>query len=51
MNDIKDLVKQLIAIETLEYLDKNHLSGDNESRSRKKIELLKLVLHRLEETK
>jgi hypothetical protein len=43
MRKLKSLVRQVLAIEMLEYEDVNHLSGSNESRCRKKIELLEDV--------
>lgn len=51
MNEIEKLIKQVLAIETLEYYDKNNLSGDNESRSRKKMELLNEVINKLKSLK
>lgn len=50
----KDLLKEIFstleevrAIETLEYQDKNYLSGNNESRSREKIASLTDVIDTL----
>lgn len=48
MNYVISLLNQILAIEKLEYYNKNHLSGDNESRSRKKIEMLEEVLKNID---
>jgi len=40
MNDILSNLRKLLAIEMLEYEDKNLLSGDNKTRSEEKMLLL-----------
>jgi hypothetical protein len=47
MNELESLIRQVLAIEMLEYEDKNHLSGDNESCSRKKISLLSNAMEQI----
>jgi hypothetical protein len=51
MSELESLIRQVLAIEILEYEDKNHLSGDNESRSRKKILLLSNAMEKIFEYK
>lgn len=48
-NSLKSNLKILLAIETLEYENKNYLSGDNKSRSESKIILIKDMLKDLNE--
>jgi hypothetical protein len=48
MNEIIGLLEQVLAIEMLEYHDKNHLSGNNCTRYENKMELLKMVIDKLE---
>jgi hypothetical protein len=40
LKEVIGIVEEVRAIETLEYHDKNNLSGNDESRSRNKIDLL-----------
>jgi len=47
MNELESLIRQVLAIEMLEYEDKNHLSGDNKSRCEKKMELLNNAMEKL----
>jgi len=46
---LKSYVGVVYGIETLEYYDKNFLSGDNESRCKQKIEHLNLALKKIDE--
>lgn len=41
---LKDIIDQLLAIETMEYHDKNLLSGDNKTRCEWKLEKFNLCL-------
>ena len=45
---LRETIQKLHAIEVLEYLDKNHLSGSNESRSKEKQELLIRCLDKID---
>lgn len=45
--EIFDITEEVRAIETLEYHNKNRLSGNDASRSRKKIELLTEAMNSL----
>ena len=47
--EIMALIDQFLAIETLEYHDKNHLSGDNKTRSEMKMALLARCLRLIRE--
>jgi hypothetical protein len=47
MKEIESVIRQVLAIEMLEYENKNHLSGDNESRCKKKIELLSNAMNKI----
>lgn len=44
MSEIKDIAEEILAIEMLEYHNKNHLNGDNKSRSEAKQSLLKSII-------
>ena len=46
---LKAELEKMYAVELLEYHDKNHLSGDNKSRSEKRQEQLKYAMHLTEE--
>ena len=47
MNELESLIRQVLAIEMLEYEDKNHLSGYNKNRCEKKMELLNNAMEKL----
>jgi hypothetical protein len=51
MNEIESLIRQALAIEMLEYEDKNHLSGNDKSRSETKIKLLSEAMQKIKKTK
>ena len=51
MNEIEGLIRQVLAIEMLEYEDKNHLSGNDKSRSKIKIELLNETMQKIKKIK
>jgi len=51
MKEIESLIRQALAIEMLEYEDKNHLSGNNKSRSETKIELLSEAMQKIKKDK
>ena len=40
LKEVFEIVEEVRAIQTLEYHDKNNLSGNDESRGRKQIDLL-----------
>lgn len=44
MSEIRSIAEEILAIEILEYHNKNHLSGDNKSRSEIKQSLLKRII-------
>lgn len=47
LKEVVGIIEESRAIQTLEYHDKNRLSGSNESRSRAQIELLTDALNKL----
>jgi len=51
MREIESLIRQALAIEMLEYEDKNHLSGNDKSRSETKIELLSEAMQKIKKDK
>lgn len=44
MSEIRNIAEEVLAIEMLEYHNKNHLSGDNKSRSETKQTLLRSII-------
>ena len=51
MREIESLIRQVLAIEMLEYEDKNHLSGNDKSRSEIKIELMNQAMQEIKKLK
>lgn len=51
MREIESLIRQVLAIEMLEYEDKNHLSGNDKSRSEIKIELMNEAMQEIKKLK
>jgi hypothetical protein len=49
LNSLESHIGIILGIETLEYLDKNFLSGDNASRARDKINYLKFALETIDD--
>lgn len=49
IKEIQGIIEEDKAIQMLEYHNKNHLAGDNKSRSECRMERLDLVMHRLNE--
>ena len=51
MQPIIATIETVLAIEVLEYHDKNYLSGDNASRSREKQEMLACIITDMQKLK
>ena len=47
LTELFGIIEEVKAVETLEYHDKNRLSGNNASRSRDKIDLLSIAINML----